>query len=55
MLAYPLFNPPCKNNHFQLNTKKNGKKKVRSDNWIGSFIIAVIGAVTCLVLYNYLP
>ncbi|MBP3713959.1 MAG: GlsB/YeaQ/YmgE family stress response membrane protein, partial [Phocaeicola sp.] len=23
-------------------------------NWLGSFIISVIGAVICLLLYNYL-
>jgi len=27
---------------------------IKSTNWIGSFIIAVIGAVICLLLYNYL-
>ena len=26
---------------------------IKSDNWIGSFIISVIGAVICLLLYNY--
>ena len=27
---------------------------IKSSNWIGQFIIAVIGAVICLLLYNYL-
>ncbi len=27
---------------------------IKSSNWIGSFLIAVIGAVICLLLYNYL-
>ncbi|MBP3715820.1 MAG: GlsB/YeaQ/YmgE family stress response membrane protein [Phocaeicola sp.] len=27
---------------------------IKSTNWLGSFIISVIGAVICLLLYNYL-
>jgi uncharacterized membrane protein YeaQ/YmgE (transglycosylase-associated protein family) len=27
---------------------------IKSTNWIGSFIIAVLGSVLCLLLYNYL-
>ncbi|MBR6171020.1 MAG: GlsB/YeaQ/YmgE family stress response membrane protein [Bacteroidaceae bacterium] len=27
---------------------------IKSDNFIGSFIISVVGAIICLLLYNYL-
>ena len=27
---------------------------IKSNNWIGSFVISVVGAVICLLLYNYL-
>ena len=27
---------------------------IKSDNWIGSFVISVVGAIICLLLYNYL-
>ena len=27
---------------------------IKSDNFIGSFVISVVGAIICLLLYNYL-